>query len=83
MSRDLVRMIQQLRKDANLDISDHIRCVINISDDKLKKAILEHEDYIKEQTLCHSLEFSTDMNDVIHSNQAQISGQKIEVGISK
>ncbi|OUC08402.1 hypothetical protein RY27_09200, partial [Litorilinea aerophila] len=49
-ARELVRRIQQLRKDADLEISDRI--VTYIADSDLIHEVLEHfGDYIREETL--------------------------------
>ncbi|AIL65092.1 Isoleucine--tRNA ligase [Rickettsiales bacterium Ac37b] len=50
MARDLVRLIQQSRKEANLNISDRI--ALNLTtDSELSKAISQFSSYIGEQTL--------------------------------
>lgn len=56
VARDLVRLIQQFRKEANLDITNRIRLSIGTNDDVLKKAIANHGEYIGEQTLTTALE---------------------------
>jgi isoleucyl-tRNA synthetase len=49
-ARELVRRIQQLRKDANLAISDRI--VTYVADSELLHAVLAHfGDYVREETL--------------------------------
>ena len=49
-ARELVRRIQQLRKDANLEISDRI--VTYIADSDLMHDVLAHfGDYVREETL--------------------------------
>ena len=49
-ARELVRRVQQLRKDAGLEISDRI--VLTISDSALVNSVLAaHGDYVKEETL--------------------------------
>ncbi len=50
IARDLVRMIQQARKDSGLNVSDRIHLHLDASADILKAAKL-HRDYIMEQTL--------------------------------
>jgi isoleucyl-tRNA synthetase len=54
-ARDLVRVIQQARKDAKLHISDRIRLRVS-GDDALAEAVREHAPYIREQTLAVELE---------------------------
>lgn len=58
LARDLVRIIQQNRKDANLNLSDRIALIIKTTSNNLKKAIDNNGDYIKTQTLATSLEVS-------------------------
>src|SRR5690606_12550898 len=49
-ARELVRRIQQLRKDAGLDISDRI--VLTVTHTPLVDGVLdEHGDYVAEETL--------------------------------
>ena len=51
IARDFVRMIQALRKSKDFDISDRIKLAYSSSDAKVKTAINEYADYIKEQVL--------------------------------
>jgi len=50
VARDLVRMIQQARKDANLNVSDRIHLHLDAPENILKAAMF-HRNYIMEQTL--------------------------------
>ncbi len=50
IARDLVRMIQQARKDAGLDVSDRISLYLD-SSEQVAKAVASHRDYLMEQTL--------------------------------
>ncbi len=60
IARDLVRMIQQARKDGGLNVSDRIRLAIS-GPDLTQKAIAAHKPYIMEQTL--SVEISDQPSD--------------------
>jgi len=51
IARDFVRMIQALRKSKDFDISDRIKLAYSSNDSKVKTAITEYADYIKEQVL--------------------------------
>jgi len=51
IARDFVRMIQALRKSKDFDISDRIKLAYSSNDTKVKTAITEYADYIKEQVL--------------------------------
>ncbi len=50
-ARDVVRALQEARKQANLHISDRIRVVVQTNDINFKAAIEKWQEYIKDQTL--------------------------------
>jgi isoleucyl-tRNA synthetase len=55
-ARDVIRIIQQARKDADLHVSDRIELVVG-TDDELRSAIETHADQIRTATLAVSLAF--------------------------
>lgn len=55
LSREVVRRIQSLRKDADFDIADHIEIVYTTDTDQLKRAIEAFADYIKAETLAEHM----------------------------
>ncbi len=55
MARDFVRMVQQLRKDKNFDISDRIELCYSTTDEQLLCALTENAEYISEQVLAVNL----------------------------
>ena len=59
-ARDLVRYIQELRKEADYQVDDRINICILASGD-LENAIIEYADYIKKETLADELQQSGDM----------------------
>ena len=56
IARDILRAIQNARKEKNLDVSDKIVCNIN-GNEEIKKAVEIHEDYIKINSLAEKLTF--------------------------
>lgn len=81
-SRDLVRLIQQYRKEADLDISDRINVDIISDSEKVKEAINAHRDYIKEQTL--SLEVNlVEKSDKKHSFANKLDEKEITIKFKK
>ena len=58
MSRDFVRQVQQLRKDANLNITDRIKVEYHSPDKTVQAMVAEWGDYIKGETLADGIEFS-------------------------
>ncbi len=81
IARDIVRMIQQARKDAKLNVSDKINLFIEATGD-IGAAVDENQDYIKEQTLTSSLRMgNADNSDKKFENE--LDGKKIVIGLSK
>ena len=62
IARDIIRAIQQNRKDANLNISDHIKIQLFSSNPQFLNVARLYENYIKEQTL-------TDTIDILENNR--------------
>jgi isoleucyl-tRNA synthetase len=58
LARDFVRGVQNLRKESGLEISDRIRLEVQV-DAGLQAAIEAFEDFIKNETLCEKLVFSS------------------------
>jgi isoleucyl-tRNA synthetase len=56
LARDVVRHIQQLRKDSGLEISDRIEVAYETSDAELIKAVAEWEAYIKGEVQADSFD---------------------------
>ncbi|MEY3197071.1 MAG: isoleucine-tRNA ligase [Pseudomonadota bacterium] len=77
IARDVVRMIQQARKDADFNVADRIILEHKTSGD-IEKAIIAHADFIKEQTLC---DFGAAFSGFIASEQ--IADVNIEIKIEK
>ena len=51
MARDFVRLVQNLRKEKDFNISDRIRLCWQTDDETLRLALKENEEYIKSQVL--------------------------------
>lgn len=79
-ARDLVRMIQQARKDAGLNVADRIALAIDLPAD-FKDAVAAHGEYIKEQTLAVSLAEGSAKSE--QRITQELDGEKFVIGISK
>lgn len=77
--RDLIRLVQQLRKDAGKKVSDKIDLQLKVSE-KLAKAIESHKDYFCEQTLVNSIAYS-DSSPNFYSKEFEMHGESITIGI--
>ncbi|MCM1000837.1 MAG: isoleucine--tRNA ligase [Wolbachia endosymbiont of Melophagus ovinus] len=80
LARDVVRLIQETRKQADFHISDRIRVVIKTEDEKIKEAVNTWSEYIKEQTLALSLEIDVEIGTHFYSKEYQdlIVGIKLD-----
>ena len=62
ISRELVNRIQNLRKDAGLEVTDKIAVQI-VQHDLLEKAVEANKAYVMEETLSDTLDFVTTLSD--------------------
>lgn len=80
-ARDLVRIVQDLRKEADYNVSDHIILDV-IADKPLADAITVHADYIRRETLADELIQKGEMewDKEIHT---EIDFHKVRVSVKK
>ena len=62
MAREVVRVIQNLRKSSGLEISDRINLWIS-SSAEIEQSLIVHSEYISEETLTESVEFGAAISD--------------------
>ena len=81
IARDMVRAIQQARKDAALNVSDRIRLHID-APEIISNALAVHKNYVMEQTLSVEL---LDQKPAQHvfSTESEIDDKKIMISIAK
>ena len=80
LARDVIRAVQQARKDADFDVSDRIKLTLNATDDVLA-AVAEHSALVKSETL--TLELETFSNTVLTEPVAVGDGQQVEILVQK
>lgn len=79
IARELVNRIQNIRKDSGLEVTDTIKVVL-LEQDDIKEAVLANEEYIKSETLTHTLEF---VNELAEGVEVEFDGLKTRVLILK
>ena len=86
--RDLVRGIQNLRKDCNLQVTDRIRLYVYYGEKSkncnlLEKAFLSHKDYIANETLSADILWTNLPTGVLGNAEVEASDQVWNIGIEK
>jgi isoleucyl-tRNA synthetase len=81
LAREFVRRVQDLRKQADLDISDRIRLYVNASPG-LAKAIQEYRVYIMGETLSVEI-LALEVPESLPSTTSSFDGEEVTVGLEK
>ncbi|MEZ4502505.1 MAG: isoleucine--tRNA ligase [Dehalococcoidia bacterium] len=79
LARELVRRLQDLRREAGLDVSDRIRVTFE-ADDVIASVVEAHREYIAEETLALTLERGASV-DGAASTSASIEGHEVTLGL--
>jgi isoleucyl-tRNA synthetase len=80
LARDVVRAVQQARKDADLDVSDRIATALVAAKDVLD-AVKTHEDLVKNETL--TLEISYSESASLSNAVAVGDNQQVQISVVK
>ena len=81
LARELVRRIQEMRKDAGFEISDRIRLTFE-GDEDVARVMRSWHDYIAQETLAGSVEASAPPP-VAHTQEQEIEGRKVRLGVER
>jgi isoleucyl-tRNA synthetase len=89
-ARDVVRAVQQARKEAKLHVSDRIRLSLEVPD-AWREAVLQFADYVSEQTLATRLDLSNDLSrdlakgpgDELSIHEATFGADRVRVGVAR
>ena len=78
IARDIIRLVQQARKDAEFDVSDRIKLELKSGMD-LTPVLKAHKDLIEEQTLS---QISAAI-DADYKTEAELSDNKLEIALQR
>ncbi|HWG45371.1 MAG TPA: isoleucine--tRNA ligase [Gemmataceae bacterium] len=82
MARDVVRYVQEQRKEAGLQMEDRIALYLGTESDKLSQAISAHQAYIAGETL--TVEWSaSSLNGETHRASVKVDGQALTIELKK
>jgi isoleucyl-tRNA synthetase len=82
MARDVVRQIQELRKKANLEVTDRITLHLNTDSPELRSAIESHQQFIAHETLTKNWSKQA-LNGEGHKTSVKVEGQPLDIEIKK
>jgi isoleucyl-tRNA synthetase len=80
LARDVVRAVQQARKDADLDVSDRIATTLLATKDVLD-AVIAHEELVKNETL--TLEITYEESASLSNAVAVGDNQQVQISVVK
>ncbi len=80
IARDVVRLIQQARKDADLAITDRITLHLEVPEE-VQQAVESNRKYVQEQTLTASLAFAP-ATGMQHKAEGETEGGKVLIGLA-
>jgi isoleucyl-tRNA synthetase len=82
-ARDVVRHVQDQRKEAGLEMEDRIELYLNTDSEKLRKAIDTHSDYIAAETL--TVEWSSQplTGADVHRATVKVDGQSLTIELRR
>jgi len=81
LARDLVRMVQQARKDAGLQVTDRISLAV-VSSGKTSQAVTAHKNYIGEQTLSSDVQ-QAEIEGATFSTSGNIEGDEVKIFLKR
>ena len=82
LAREIVRHVQNARKEAELEMDDRIILVLETEDAKMKEAIRAHRDYIANETLV--VNWATEpLGGLSHRVDVKIEGMKLVIELKK
>ena len=79
-ARDFVRQVQQLRKDAGLEIEDRIDVSFATDGSEVVAAVTEWSEYIQQETLADSLQSQDDLGE---GKDVTIGGNKVTIQVER
>ncbi len=80
MMREVVRNVQNARKEAELDVDDRIELALVTDDADLRQAIQEHSEAIQAETLAVGLADATTSTD---TTTVKVDGSELKIHITK
>jgi isoleucyl-tRNA synthetase len=81
LARDLVRVVQQARREAGLRVSDRIHLALALPDE-WRRAVDANRDFVAEQTLADRLELVDRLPDALRAHESRVGDDTLRVGLA-
>ncbi|MCE5249558.1 isoleucine--tRNA ligase [bacterium] len=81
LARDVIRLVQNARREADLVPDDRIRLGLNVQGD-LREAITKHKDFIKTEVLATELNLGA-LTEPLYTEKVDIQGDEMEIMLAK
>ncbi len=83
LMRDIIRYVQNSRKEADLAIEDRIVLSLETDSTKLNEAIERHREYIAAETLVREWANGTLDGQATFRTEVKVEGEKLKIGLKK
>jgi isoleucyl-tRNA synthetase len=83
MARDVVRLVQDARKDAGLDVADKIELHLGTDTEPLRAAITAHRDTIAAETQAVRWSDAPLSGEGVHVAEKKVDGQPLTIMLRK
>ncbi len=80
-AREIIRHVQQARKQANLDVDDRISLKVTSDDQEITRSITAYEGLIKQETLSVEINKNPELSN--HESVFELDGRKVTVWVAK
>jgi isoleucyl-tRNA synthetase len=82
LARELVHRVQNLRKEAGLEIDDRIVVYVAGADERLRAVLERHGDYVRQETLSLELRFEPPATGA-YSEEQVVEGVRLTLGVRR
>ncbi len=81
-ARDLVRLVQQARREAGLHVADRIELALEVSDE-LRVAVDAFRDYLAENVLATRIDLDGPLGAPAFEQETKLAGEPVRIALSK
>ncbi|SFG76788.1 Isoleucyl-tRNA synthetase [Halopelagius inordinatus] len=80
-ARDVIRRVQEMRKQLDLDVEEEIRTSIDVADDRIAELVDRHREYVAEETRTAEYVAEDDQMDLVE--EWTVEGVAVTIGIDR